>query len=128
MAERLLLDDSKRFGGINGRFAANVGPGTKYACPITFSDVGGQYPSLTDAQVARLIVQDFEILVRRGHLSFPNWRHAGGRRGPVEFTYPSVDEIRAELADADLACNCPLDQACHADVLLDIANPVETRP
>lgn len=30
--------------------------------------------------------------------------------------------IRAELAGKDLACWCPLDQPCHADVLLEIAN------
>lgn len=29
----------------------------------------------------------------------------------------------AELAGRDLACWCRLDQACHADVLLEIANP-----
>jgi hypothetical protein len=36
--------------------------------------------------------------------------------------YPPLDEIRAELAGHDLACWCPLDQPCHADVLLEIAN------
>lgn len=30
--------------------------------------------------------------------------------------------IRRELAGKDLACWCPLDQPCHADVLLEIAN------
>lgn len=35
---------------------------------------------------------------------------------------PSVAEIRAELRGRDLACWCPLDQPCHADVLLAIAN------
>lgn len=44
------------------------------------------------------------------------------RRGPVEFRYPTQAEIRAELAGHDLACWCPLDQACHADVLLELAN------
>ena len=40
--------------------------------------------------------------------------------------YPSLDEIRSELAGHDLACWCPLDQPCHADVLLELANrPVE---
>jgi hypothetical protein len=29
----------------------------------------------------------------------------------------------APLAGLDLACWCPLDQPCHADVLLEIANP-----
>jgi hypothetical protein len=37
--------------------------------------------------------------------------------------YPSDDDIRRELAGKDLACWCPLDQPCHADVLLDLANP-----
>jgi hypothetical protein len=34
----------------------------------------------------------------------------------------TVDQIRAELAGRDLACWCPLDQPCHAAVLLAIAN------
>ena len=35
---------------------------------------------------------------------------------------PTPDDIRTELAGRDLACWCPLDQPCHADVLLEIAN------
>jgi hypothetical protein len=38
---------------------------------------------------------------------------------------PSVDLIRQELAGRDLACWCPLDQPCHADVLLEVANRPE---
>lgn len=30
-----------------------------------------------------------------------------------------------ELRGKDLACWCPLDQPCHADVLLELANPEE---
>ena len=33
-----------------------------------------------------------------------------------------VAEIREHLRGRDLACWCPLDAPCHADVLLDIAN------
>lgn len=33
-----------------------------------------------------------------------------------------ADRIRNELAGSDLACWCPLDQPCHAGVLLEIAN------
>lgn len=36
--------------------------------------------------------------------------------------YPTVEEIRTELASKDLACWCPLDGPCHADVLLKVAN------
>lgn len=32
------------------------------------------------------------------------------------------ESIRAELRGRDLACWCALDQPCHADVLLEIAN------
>lgn len=101
---------------------------TKWGNPINLSDVGSQYPSLDETRVARLVVRDFEVLAARGELSFPNWRFAGGRRGPVSWTYPPVAEIRAELAGKDLACWCPLVDEhgtrlpCHADVLLRIAN------
>lgn len=33
-----------------------------------------------------------------------------------------VARARAELAGRDLACWCPLDGPCHADVLLEVAN------
>ena len=36
--------------------------------------------------------------------------------------YPPLQQIRDELAGKDLACWCPLDQPCHADVLLKVAN------
>jgi hypothetical protein len=37
-----------------------------------------------------------------------------------------IASIRLELAGRDLACWCPLDQPCHADVLLELANPAKT--
>ncbi|MCR6672181.1 MAG: DUF4326 domain-containing protein [Devosia ginsengisoli] len=33
-----------------------------------------------------------------------------------------VDDIRALLRGRNLACWCPLDDCCHADVLLEVAN------
>ncbi|MCL2394822.1 MAG: DUF4326 domain-containing protein [Acidimicrobiaceae bacterium] len=39
--------------------------------------------------------------------------------GELSFT---VEDVRRELAGADLACWCPLDGPCHADVLLEVAN------
>lgn len=35
---------------------------------------------------------------------------------------PTHSSIKMMLGGADLACWCPLDQPCHADVLLKIAN------
>jgi hypothetical protein len=38
--------------------------------------------------------------------------------------FPSVrDRIRHELGGRDLGCFCPLDVPCHADVLIEVANP-----
>jgi hypothetical protein len=40
-------------------------------------------------------------------------------------TTPSADDVRRtieKLRGKNLACWCPLDQPCHADVLLDLAN------
>jgi hypothetical protein len=39
--------------------------------------------------------------------------------GELGFT---VDDVRRELAGRDLACWCPEDEPCHADVLLRVAN------
>jgi hypothetical protein len=35
---------------------------------------------------------------------------------------PRIGAIRHFLRGKDLACWCPLDQPCHADVLLELAN------
>ena len=39
---------------------------------------------------------------------------------------PSLDDIRRELAGKNLACWCKPGAPCHADVLLEIANRLET--
>ena len=44
-------------------------------------------------------------------------------RGQGNVMWPA--EIRADLAGKDLVCWCPLDQPCHADVLLEVANATE---
>lgn len=38
-----------------------------------------------------------------------------------------IATIQARLRGKDLTCWCPLDQPCHADVLLEIANREEER-
>lgn len=38
------------------------------------------------------------------------------------YLYPTDEEIIDALAGRDLACWCPLDRSCHADVLLAAAN------
>jgi len=42
-----------------------------------------------------------------------------GRDGALGF---DIDDVRRELQGKNLACWCPLDEPCHADVLLEVAN------
>jgi hypothetical protein len=44
------------------------------------------------------------------------------RGGTGELEFVKTEQIRERLAGKDLACWCPLDSACHADVLLEVAN------
>lgn len=120
---------SRRAGWRLPKGAVSVARPHRFGNPILVADVAGQYPSLDDQSVARLVVSDFSVLARRGRLSFPGWRAADGQRGPVNWTYPSVEEIRTELRGKDLACWCKEGEPCHADVLLTIANedPTENK-
>ena len=112
---------SRRAGWRKPADAVVVARPTKWGNPFLVSPVAASFPSLTERQVAQFVVNDFHSLVRRG-----TGQAARGRRlsSPEyeDVTYPSADEIRAELAGKDLACWCALDQPCHADVLLAIAN------
>ncbi|MDU0348316.1 DUF4326 domain-containing protein [Actinomyces sp. MRS3W] len=40
---------------------------------------------------------------------------------PYSRTIPRQEDIQADLMGRDLACWCPLDEPCHADVLLALA-------
>jgi hypothetical protein len=42
--------------------------------------------------------------------------------GKVPARWTAIGDVIHELRGKDLACWCRLDQACHADVLLEIAN------
>lgn len=44
--------------------------------------------------------------------------------GSLPFT---IEQVRRDLRGKNLACWCPLDQPCHADVLLEIANADNAR-
>lgn len=102
--------------------AVYVGRPSKWGNPYRWSD----YPALVvplnvdgdnepkyvpEAQRRSYAATDFESAVRFDPRTLPH--------------YPSHDEIRRELAGKDLVCWCSLDEPCHADVLLEIANSGE---
>jgi hypothetical protein len=112
MPERLQL--SRRKGYRKPEGAVVVARPSKWGNPFTFDGYLSQewtYPSgepfkLTKEVLREWAFRDFRRELLDGHL------HA----------YPSIAEIRTALAGKDLACWCPLDQPCHADVLLELAN------
>jgi hypothetical protein len=53
---------------------------------------------------------------RRVHAAKETWRQR------LNYGAEIAAGARCELRGHDLACWCPLDQSCHADVLLELAN------
>lgn len=56
---------------------------------------------------------------------YREWIKAGDQdleRSGRKFNRIYSEDIKRELRGKDLACWCAPDQACHADVLLEIAN------
>jgi len=45
-----------------------------------------------------------------------------GPMGSHEFDADTLRTLREQMAGKNLACWCPLNQPCHADVLLELAN------
>ncbi|MDY0892993.1 DUF4326 domain-containing protein [Frigoribacterium sp. CFBP9030] len=92
--------------------------------PFNATEVGAAYLSLDERGVAEMLVAEFRDLVRTDGcgLLIPNYRPADGTRGRRGHNYAPLARIHEQLAGRGLACWCPLDQPCHADVLLELAN------
>lgn len=103
-----------------------VGRGTQWGNPYKVGHMGVGWLRLTDINGKdlglcsdRLPVKDREQAV---HL-FRSLLHDSGEHCVIPMpVYPSIEEITAKLHGKNLACWCPLDAPCHADVLLEIAN------
>ncbi|WP_276670257.1 DUF4326 domain-containing protein [Schaalia cardiffensis] len=97
--------------------AVYVGRGSKWGNPLTAGSTEtmqqdhGIYTHYMPViiQTSAEAAQFYDICFRS------NWNLTSGR-------LPSREEIRRELAGKDLMCWCPVDQPCHADTLLRIAN------
>lgn len=102
--------------------AVYVGRPSKWGNPYLLFDVIRRFPSLDEDQCAGFVVNEFRDLVRAGTITdaLPALQ-PGSPRVLRTYTYPSVVEVRAGLRDATaLACWCPLEQPCHADVLIEL--------
>jgi uncharacterized protein DUF4326 len=94
--------------------AKYVGRGADWGNPYVVSNtVTITTPSIYDPERQDTYLYSTEITRDVAVLLFRIW---------VESRPGLMDQIRRELGGLDLACWCPLDQPCHADVLLKIAN------
>jgi len=54
---------------------------------------------------------------------YEQWLTTGNVLSGNDSEKPTLEEIRRELGGKNLACYCNESDACHADVLLGLANP-----
>ena len=81
-----------------------VGPGTRFGNPfeIGLHEYGGRVAVWTREEVISFFEQELSVIAAQYGMS--------------------LEEFLQPLRGHDLACWCPLDQLCHADVLLRLAN------
>lgn len=99
--------------------AVYVGRPTKWRNPFAVGDgavyrIGALTTMVRDNRVAVLL---YKLGLECGEYEFrygENTYHLH----PMPLTMPDAVELRGK----DLACWCPLDAPCHADVLLELAN------
>lgn len=90
--------------------AVYVGRPTKWGNPYREGDESAWIGDMPVFGIEEPITSRLAVDLFRLHITAPT--------SPMSWA-----QIRTELAGKDLACWCPLDQSCHADVLLEIANP-----
>ncbi len=96
--------------------AVYVGRPTAWGNPFPVSHVFSRADAV---RMHRELVLDGETTYTDDHGD----EHRFERKPSGPLHVPTADEIRRLLAGHDLACWCPLDEPCHADTLLELANP-----
>ncbi|MQY14982.1 hypothetical protein SRB5_51590 [Streptomyces sp. RB5] len=101
--------------------AVYVGRGSLWGNPFR---VGDTTPDDWHEPFAGVLVRDraHAVELLRAYLAWRAGQPSGwcSRRGP-NFQWERA--VRAALHGRDLMCWCPADQPCHADLLLELANP-----
>lgn len=111
---------SRRKGWRKPESAVVVSRPTKWGNPFNWTEFyfpGQNTPSEARAEA----VERF----RRAVIGFrSNGSWCEPQAHPYSYIGQIIRDAPSELRGKDLACWCPLDQPCHADVLLEIANGV----
>jgi hypothetical protein len=113
MPQRIQLQRSR--GWRKPQDAVVVARPTRWGNPFPIAEAIERGDATTQAEGRAVVVARFADVLRRGPASA--WWSPG-----IADQATWVREHVHELAGRDLACWCPLDQPCHADVLLELAN------
>lgn len=89
----------------NGLPVVVVSRGTRWGNPFRLEDYDGPGGPKDEAAARAWSVKQYRAALKKHELGF------------------TAADVRAELAGKNLACWCPLDGPCHADVLLELASP-----
>ena len=94
--------------------AVYVGRPTKWGNPFTDSPFDG--PDAVERYRQALMEKPLMVM------TVGEWVANGGSQEFFIALYKRDRQLLDELRGKDLACWCPLDKPCHADILLKIAN------
>jgi hypothetical protein len=114
--------------------AVAVGRGTKWGNPFRIERVGcaggGFRFSIvtTEVRSARVWRQHIGSQLDARREAVALFALHVGPMGNYEYDDETLQRLRRDLAGKDLMCWCPLNQPCHADVLLELANPTPPPP
>ena len=75
-----------------------------------------------------LAVEKYELAISKfpvPHEYIYAWKKVGGDLRILMVLAGKIHEAMGELKGKDLACWCPLDKPCHADILLEIVNEAD---
>jgi hypothetical protein len=95
--------------------AKSVARPSRWGNPFTVSSALDTSYAYDEADARLLVVECFRDWLTRGERG--EWWFLNGAERHEYMTAHLPD-----LRGIDLACYCPLDQPCHADVLLEMAN------
>ena len=105
-----------------------VGRPTLWGNPYSLDDVRAMYPEVPMAERPAAAVRLYQReLGHWGLMSDYGWYTSDKRWAEAEHEIQAtgaanMGEAAVLLRGKNLACWCPLDQPCHADVLLELAN------
>ena len=128
-AVRLRLSRAKGFDlqalslATNGLRCIPVGRPTKWGNPFVVNHPNGP-AALRKPMDAGNAVACFRSMIAKedGWIPVPlPWP-----KGKIPLNFTTLDDVRQELRGHNLACWCALDEPCHADVLLELANAPPT--